>query len=104
MTKEPPEPQILCDDLLTSQPTPESPPSFVRPTISESLARDLVDETANYYIVDGRPIVVWLAEDLAFDYSASPISEVHPFSVFNERAREVDRVEFEVTVRGIHHL
>jgi hypothetical protein len=104
MTKEHPVSQILCDDLLTSQPPPESPPGFVRPTISESLARDLVDEAANYYIVDGRPIVVWLDQDLAFDYSANPIIEVHPFVVFNEQAREVDRVEFELKVRELHHL
>jgi hypothetical protein len=104
MTKEYSQTQSFCDDLLTSQPTPEPPPSFIRPAISGSLARDLVDEAANYYIVDGRPIVVWLDHDLAFDYSANPISEVHPISVFNQRAREVDRAEFGLKVRELHQL
>ncbi len=101
--KEPKTP-VLSDDALSSQSPPDPPKNFVRPTVAESLTRDIADKNADFYIIDGRPIVVWTDLDLAFDYSTDPIREISAFVIFGERDNKVDADMFSKKVKEIHRL
>ena len=67
---------VLSDDLLTSDESPVGgwtarSDDWVEPTMEERLARDF-NSDADFYLVDGRPCVVWTDLDLAYDYSVAP--------------------------------
>ena len=93
---------VISDDLLSGQPPPTPPPDWVPPSIAESLERDSKDESAEFYLVDDKPCVVWPDLDLAYDYSVHPIREIHPFIVI--RGTKIERETFIATVKRAHNL
>lgn len=97
---------VLSDDLLRSDEPyvggwTKRPDDWVEPTMEERLARDF-DADAEFYLLDGRPCVVWTDLDLSYDYSVAPPREVHPFTVI--KGEHVDRETFKARVREIHKL
>lgn len=95
---------LFSDDALSSRSPPDPPKNFVRPTVAESLTRDIADKNADFYIIDGRPIIVWTDLDLAYDYTTDPIREISAFVIFGERDNKVDADMFSKKVKEIHRL
>ena len=97
---------VLSDDVLTSDELSigswtKRPGDWAEPTMAERLKHDF-DADAEFYFVDGRPCVVWSDLDLAYDYSVAPPREIHPFTVIEGSAVDLDR--FKAYVREIHKL
>lgn len=101
-----PPPTVLSDDPLTSDEPfvggwTKRPDDWVEPTMAERLERDF-DNDPNFYLLDGRPCVVWTDLDLAYDYSVAPPRELHPFTAMD--GERVDREVFKARIREIHKL
>lgn len=97
---------VLSDDLLASDDPyvggwTKRPDNWVEPTMEERLARDF-DADAEFYLVEGRPCVVWTNLDLSYDYSVTPPREIHPFIVI--RGESINLEIFKARVREIHQL
>ncbi len=77
-------------------------PGFKHPTIRESLAKGF-GEAAEFYVEDGRPVVVSSDSDFAVDYSTYPAHGVHPFRPLLS-GTEITETEFRTLVRAMHGI
>jgi hypothetical protein len=76
------------------------PPGWVPPTIEESLARGF-EKGAEFYSVNGKPVVMWPYWDYAEDWSVHPKKEMHPFIPVMQ-GQEITENEFRAMVNERH--
>ena len=75
---------------------------FVPPTMRERLAKPLEGDP-EFFILEGRPHVVWRMWDHAEDWSVQPVNFVNPFGpVLN--GTEVTEAQFRQLVRAMHGI
>jgi hypothetical protein len=76
------------------------PPGFVPPSVRQLLAKGFTSDST-FFVCDGKPFDVWIDMDCAYDYSAYPVREVHPFyPVFN--GMKITEPQFRTLVKAMH--
>ena len=90
---------IIADDGEVHWSWTPKDPNFVPPTIRQNLA-EAFDPEADYFVVEGHPVMLFGMMDYAEDWSTDPIHEVHPFTTF--RGKKITEAEFRTLVKAMH--
>lgn len=92
--------------VIISDPEPgfrlPPPADFVQPSIRQQLSKPFTDD-ACFYVLNGRPCVVYPDCDYAEDWSAYPVREIHPLGPIID-GQEVTETEFRQLVRAMHAI